>query len=189
MISHLQRKIEDAKGLGAPFTDIVIDPMNSLFSDNEKAIEFKDSIPLLTEFKNLARHTKTSVWVTEHAKTRTRFAGKFHGFEEPEDFMNGRMIHNKVDSFLTVSRVVQDEDNEKIKTNQVKVCQLKAKYSQMHKEGQEMFIFNPETWRYEFGRLIVWDSPGAKFVIPKTALTSIPLDIFNEKNEVHRATK
>lgn len=171
-------------------TDVLIDPMNSLFNENLEMLSYSERIPLMVRFKEMAKKYKQTFWFTEHAKTRQKYQGEWVGGTEAEDFVSGREIHNKVDAFITLSRVFkkieQTEvdtgvklDAKRIPTNIVEIGNIKTKYATKYKTGSIVACYNPITNRYQFGDQVEWSEFDRRYIMRGNPVT--PLAIFDEK--------
>jgi KaiC/GvpD/RAD55 family RecA-like ATPase len=187
LIHSFREIIQDRKNDGFPVTDILIDPMNSIFNEKDEMLGYNERIPFLVAYKEIAKEYGVTAWFTDHSKTRTRFQGKYNELNDPEDFVSGREIHNKVDAFIVVDRVtktheevIAGESKTSIElTNIVKIQNLKTKYSKHYRRGIMYGTFNVNTSRYQFGDEPAWSEYDKRYVMHGNFVT--PLEIFDKK--------
>jgi hypothetical protein len=173
---------------GVPITDIVVDPMNSLFNEENKMLGYSERIPLLVAFKKAAQLYGCTWWFTEHAKGKKVYQGKYLKMTEPEDYVYGREIHNKVDAFLTVNRIrIEKElpgldgatEIKSIKTNVAEISNLGSKYQNAYKESTVLAAYNPQTSRFTFGDSAEYSAFDRRYIMRGNPVT--PLSIFDKK--------
>lgn len=196
LLDKIDEIIYDRKNDNMDITDIVIDPMNSVFNDDERMLGYTERLPLFRKFKKAAQSYGVTWHFTEHAKTKNRFQGKYLKLGDPDDYVSGREILSAVDAFMTVNRLrVEkqvsnlDETQETIsvKTNVAEVCNLGSKYQQGYKEGYIRIAFNPITQRYQFGDYPEWSEFDRRYIMRGNPVT--PLSIFDKDADKFASVK